>query len=100
MQAVLRRIWSPNVKFSHQKFQAFPAKTLETGDENHDNLKAIFCKKHNLYRMPQCFVKKSPERTMPYTLVSNTNAHTIRGRPHLKMSSDFVTGRSTNSMYR
>ena len=34
--------------------------------------------------MPPCFLKKSPERIMPYTLVSHTNAHTIRGRPTLK----------------
>ena len=34
--------------------------------------------------MPQCSVKKSPERIMPHTLVSHTNAHTIRGRPTLK----------------
>ena len=32
--------------------------------------------------MPPCFVKKSPVRIMPYTLVSHTNA--IRGRPTLK----------------
>ena len=42
--------------------------------------------------MPQCFVKKSPERTMPYTLVSNTNAHTIRGRPTLKDVERFRNG--------
>ena len=34
--------------------------------------------------MPPCFLKKSPERIMPHTLVSHTNAHTIRGRPTLK----------------
>ena len=33
-----------------------------------------------LYRMPPCFVKKSPEGIIPFTLVSHKNAHTIRGR--------------------
>ena len=40
--------------------------------------------------MPPCFVKKSPERIMPYTLVSHTNA--IRGRPTLKDVERFRNG--------
>ena len=42
--------------------------------------------------MPPCFVKKSPEITMPHTLVSHTNAHTIRGRPTLKDVERFRNG--------
>ena len=42
--------------------------------------------------MPQCSVKKSPERIMPHTLVSHTNAHTIRGRPTLKDVERFRNG--------
>ena len=40
--------------------------------------------------MPPCFVKKSPVRIMPYTLVSHTNA--IRGRPTLKDVGRFRNG--------
>ena len=44
------------------------------------------------YRMPPCFVKKSPEGIIPYTLVSHKNAHTIRGRLTLKVVERFRNG--------
>ena len=42
--------------------------------------------------MPPCFVKKSPEGIIPYTLVSHKNAHTIRGRLTLKAVERFRNG--------
>ena len=42
--------------------------------------------------MPLYFVKKSPERIMPYTSVSHTSAHAIRGRPTLKDVERFRNG--------
>lgn len=46
-----------------------------------------------------CFVKKTLEK-MFYLLVSHTNAHAIRSKldPHQNITSDFETGRSTNSI--
>ena len=86
MQAVLRRIWSPNAQFSHQKFQAFLAKTLETGDENRDNLRAISRKQHNLYRMPPFCEEISGKNNALYARLTykctrhSWQAHTKRGK--------------------
>ena len=86
MQAVLRRIWSPNAQFSHQKFQAFLAKTLKTGDENRDNLRAISRKQHNLYRMSPFCEEISGKNNALYARLTykctrhSWQAHTKRGK--------------------
>ena len=56
------------------------------------SFRAISRNQYNLFSMPLYFVKKSPERIMPYTSVSHTSAHAIRGRLTLKDVERFRNG--------
>ena len=74
------------IKFLRVKFSpSYLVATLVVSDqkENHYN-QSYFSLTRQLIQNAAVFLKKSPERIMPHTLVSHTNAHTIRGRPTVK----------------